>query len=95
MILLTVTFEFFAKVSVAENNINPLYCVCLPRYTWGCGMKYTFIRLQTLQDKHLIPLFKSNITGVIGSVLADRYVKSDDDKGKSYIKIQPFLMLRY
>ena len=52
----------------------------LPRYTWQWGLKYTGINLQTFQDKNLILTLESNIRGGIGSVMADRYVKSDEKK---------------
>ena len=44
-------FEKFIKVSKNEIGISPLYFVSLLGYTWACGLKYTSIRLQTLQDK--------------------------------------------
>ena len=40
-------------------------------------MRYTDIKLQTLQDKVLI-LLENNIRGGISSVMGDRYVKSDE-----------------
>ena len=43
-------------------------------------MKYTDIKLQTLQDKDLILFLENNIRGGISSVMGDRYVKSDDNK---------------
>ena len=49
-LLLTCVFEKFIKVSIIEFDINPLCCVSLPGYTWQCGMKYTGINFQTLQD---------------------------------------------
>ena len=48
VLLLTCVFEKFIKVSVNEFDINPLYCVSLPGYTWQCGLKFTGINLQTL-----------------------------------------------
>ena len=51
VLMLTCVLEKFLKVSVNEVGINPLYCVSLPGYTWQCGLKYTGIILQTLQDK--------------------------------------------
>ena len=42
-------------------------------------MKYTDIKLQTLQDKDLILLIENNIRGGISSIMGDRYVKSDED----------------
>ena len=80
VILLADVFEKFIKISVEEFGINPLYCVSLPGYTWQCGMKYTNINLQTLQDKDMILLLENNIRGGISSIMGDRYIKSDDNK---------------
>ena len=85
VILLADVFEKFIKVSVEEYGINPLYCVSLPGYTWQCGMKYTDINLQTLQDKDMILILENNIRGGVSSVMGDRYVKSDDNKKILYI----------
>ena len=78
-------FEKFINVSVNEFDINPLYCVSLPGYTWQCGLKYTGINLQTLQDKDMILLIENNIRGGVSSVVGDRYIKSDDNKKILYI----------
>ena len=56
VLLLTCGFEKFIKVSFNEFEINPLYCVSLTGCTWQCGLKYTGINLQTLQDKDMILL---------------------------------------
>ena len=85
VILLADVFENFVKVSVKEFGINPLYSVSLPGYTWQCGLKYTSIKLDTLQDKDMILLLENNIRGGISSVMGDRYVKSDDYKKIFYI----------
>ena len=77
VLLLACVFEKFIKVSFGEFRINPLYCVSLPGYTWLCGLKYTGIKLQTLQDKDMILLLENNIRGGISSVMGDRYVRSD------------------
>ena len=79
VLLLNCVFEKFVKVSVNEFGINPLYCVSLPGYTWQCGLKYTGINLQTLQDKDMILLIENNIRGDISSIMGDRYVKSDEN----------------
>ena len=79
VILLADVFEKFVKVSTKEYGINPLYCVSLPGYTYQCALKYTDIKLQTLQDKDLILLIENNIRGGISSVMGDRYVKSDEN----------------
>ena len=69
VLLLTCVFEKFIKISVEEYKINPLYFVSLPGYTWQCGLKYTGINLQTLQDKDMILLLENNIRGGISSVM--------------------------
>ena len=85
VILLADFFEKFLKVSTKEYKINPLYCVSLPGYTYQCALKYTDIKLQTLQDKDLILLIENNIRGGISSVMGDRYVKSDENKKILYM----------
>ena len=80
VLLLTCVFEKIVKVSFNEIEINPLYCVSLPGFTWQCRLKYTGINLQTLQDKDVILLLENNIRGGISSVMGDRYIKSDDNK---------------
>ena len=78
-------FENFIKVSTNEFEINLLYCVSLPGYTWECGLKYTGINLQTLQDKDLILTLENNIRGGISSVMGDRYVKLNENKKILYV----------
>ena len=85
VILLADVIEKFVKVSFEEYGNNPLYCVSLPGYTYQCALKYTDIKLQTLQDKDLILLIEKNIRGGISSVMGDRYVKSDENKKILYI----------
>ena len=78
--LLACVFENFIKVSVNEFGVNPVYSVSLPCYNWQCDLKYTDIKLQTIQDKDMIPLLENNLRGGTSSVLGDRYAKSDDNK---------------
>ena len=85
VILLADVFEKFVKVSTKEYKINPFYCVSLPGCTYQCALKYTNIKLQTLQDKDLILLIENNIRGGISSVMGDRYVKSDENNSIVYI----------
>ena len=66
-------------------KLFPLYCVSLPGYTYQCALKYTDIKLQTLQDNDLILLIENNIRGGISSIMGDRYVKSDENKKILYI----------
>ena len=85
VILLADVFEKIVKVSTREYGINPLNCVSLPGFTYQCALKYTDIKLQTLQDKDSILLLENNIRGGISSVLGDRYVKSDENKKNLYM----------
>ena len=62
------------KVSIEEYGINPLYCASLPGYTYQCALKYTDIKLQTIQNKDMILLIKNNLRGGLSSVMGDRYV---------------------
>ena len=84
-LLLACVFEKPIKVSVNEFDVNPLYCVSLRSYTRQCGLKYTVIILQTLQDNDLISTLRNKIRGGISVVMADRYVKSDENKKIIYM----------
>ena len=57
----------------------------LPGYTYQCGINFTDIKIQTLQDKDLTLLLENNTRGGINSNLGDRYVKSDENKKIIYI----------
>ena len=85
VLLLACVFEKFIKVSVNECDISPIYCVSLTGYTWQCGLKYTGINLQTLQDKDMILLLENNIRGGIISVMGDRHVQSDENQKILYV----------
>ena len=85
VLLLACVFEKFIKVSIKEFGINPLYCVSLPGFTWKCGLNYTGINLQTLQDKDMIMLLENNIRGGFSSVIGDRYIQSDENKKRHYL----------
>ena len=62
-----------------------MYCFSLAGYTWQCGLKYTDIRLQTLQDKDMILLLENFIRGGISSLMGNRYIKSDENKKTLYV----------
>ena len=83
--LLTCVFEKSIKVSEYKFGIILLYFVSLPGYTWVCGLKYTNIKLQTLQDKEMILLLENGILVGVSGVMGDRYVKSDDNKNIVYV----------
>ena len=74
VILLADLFEKFIKKFFKEHGINPLYCVILPGYTWQCGMKFTHIKLQTLQDKDMRLLLENSIRAGISWIMGYRYV---------------------
>ena len=86
VILVADVFDKYIKISIEEYGIYPFHCVSLPGYTWECGMKYTDIKLRTLQDKNLILTLENSIRGVISSVMGDRYVQSDDNKKIFYVE---------
>ena len=74
-------------MSINDFKIIPLYCVSVPGDTWQCGLKYTGINLQTLQDKDLILIKENNISGGISSIMGGRYGKSDENKKTIYIDV--------
>ena len=76
-------FYHSKKVSIGKYGINTLFCISLPVYTYQCALKYTDIKLQTLQD--LVLLSENNICGGILSVMGNRYVKSHDNKKIIYM----------
>ena len=85
VLLLTCVFEKIIKESITQFDINPLDSVSLPGYTWECGLKYTRINLQTLQDKDLFLILEKTIRGGISSVVGNRYVKSDENEKMKYM----------
>ena len=85
ILLLACVFERFIEISQYRFEISPLYFVSLPGYTWECGLKYTNIKLQKLQDKDMILLLENSIRGGISGVMGDRYVKSDENKNILYV----------
>ena len=50
-LLLACVFEKIIKVSIVELDINSLFCVPLPAYTWHCGLIYFDSKLQILRDE--------------------------------------------
>ena len=85
VILLADSFEKIIKVSITEFDINPLYCVGVPGYTWLWGLKYIDIKIQTIQDKELNFTFENIKRRRISTVLSSRWVKTDDKKKILYI----------
>ena len=85
VLLLACVFEKYIKVSVNEFGIKSPYCVSLPGFTWQCGLKYTGINLQILQDNVMILLLENKIRRGKSSVMSDIYNKSDDNRKIIYI----------
>ena len=54
-------------------------------YTYQCALKYTDIKLQTLQHEDFILLIENNIQEGISSVMGDSYVKSDENRKLVYM----------
>ena len=48
VVFLADVFEKFVKVSIEDFDINLLDCGSFPGYIWQCGMKKSYIGLQTL-----------------------------------------------
>ena len=85
VILLADVFEKFVKVPAEEYGMKPLYCISLPGSTYQCALKYTDIKVKTLQDEDLILLLENNIRGGLSGVMGNRYVKSDQNKKMIYM----------
>ena len=51
VVFIAEVIEKFVKVSIEEYDINLLYCVSLPCYTYQIGMKNTDTKLQTVRKK--------------------------------------------
>ena len=85
VILSADVFEKFIEISFEELDINPLYCVILPGYTYQCWLRYTNNKDKTLQGKDIILLLENNIKGRLSTIMGDRYVVSVDNKNKLYI----------
>ena len=83
-------FENFIKVSIDQFDINPLYNVSSPAFTWQCGLKITDKRLQILQDKETILLLENIIRGGISTVMDYKDVESDDSEKILYIDANIF-----
>ena len=77
-LVLVDVFENFIKDSLEEHGMIPFYCVSFCSCTYQCGLKYTDIKIQTLQDKDMVLLLENLLRGGVGSVMGDRFVQSDD-----------------
>ena len=85
VLLLACVFEKFIKVLVDDFGFNPSNCVSLPGYLCQCGLKYTGIHIQTLQDKDKTLLLEINIRGGISCVMGNTFVKPEENKTILYI----------
>ena len=84
-ILLADVIKRIVEVASEEYRINPLYCISLPGFTYQCALKYTDIKIQTIQEKDMILLIEIKIRGGISSVMGNRYIKSDENKKILYM----------
>ena len=75
--LLNYVFQKIIKVSIIHYDINPLYSVSRPCYTWQSELKQTKNKLQPMQDIEMILLLENNNRGGMSSLMGDRFVKSD------------------
>ena len=85
IIFLADVSENLKEVSTRECGVTPLYCVCIRIYTLKCGLIYTDIKIQILQDNDTTLLLENNIRGGISSVTGDRYGKWDENKKIIYM----------
>ena len=88
--LLIIVLRKLIKVAINEFEINTLYSVSLPEFTYQCGLNYTNINLQTLQDKDLIPFLENVIRGYKSKVMGGRYVKSHQIKKIEFMDANSF-----
>ena len=73
--LIADVFGRIFEVSTKKHGIYPLYFVSIHSYRYQRALKYTDIKLQTVQDKDdLILLFESKRRGGISSPMEDRYL---------------------
>ena len=61
VIQLTDIFESFVQTSTEEYGIKVLYSFSAPGYTWKAGLKLTNIKLDFINNKHLLLLLENNI----------------------------------
>ena len=85
VLILSYVFEKFLTGSISDFNFNPMYYVFPPGFSRQCGLKYTNINLQTLQDKDMVLLSEKTIRGGLSIVMGDRYVKAEENKRTLYI----------
>ena len=50
VVLLGENFEKKTTVSIEEIDINPLYCVSLPGYSWQCGLKLLIVNYKPFKQ---------------------------------------------
>ena len=85
VIFLADNFEKNIKVYNEKFDISPPCCLTLPCYTLFCGLKYTDIKLKTLQNEEIYSTLENNFRCGISWVLVDMYVKSDENKKTLFI----------
>ena len=91
-LLLADVFEAYRKLSLQEDNLDPLNFYSSPSLSWGACLKYTNVSLELLTDPDKYLLFERSLRGGI-SVISHRYFEANNqylstynpNKEKSYI----------
>ena len=84
VLLLVDCWRNFKKVIYNQYQIDPSYCFTTAGLTWQCGLKYTKIKLETLQDIDMILMFENQIRGGYSGCLVNRYIKANNKYMKNY-----------
>ena len=61
------------------------FFVSVPDYTWQYSLKYTLMKLRTLQVEELFLSLENIIRVAVSSVMGDGYVIADESKKIMYI----------
>jgi hypothetical protein len=95
VLLLADCFETFRKVFLTNHNIDPYYYYSTPGLTWDCGLKYTGVVLDTIENYDMYLMIEKGIRGGYSGVLGTRYVKANNYKVKDYDSNKPSNWLAY
>ena len=87
--------EKFKRVIYNQYEIDPSYSYATAGLTWCCGLKYTKIKLETLQDIDMILMFESQIRGGYSGCLGSRHIKVNNKYMKNYDIEKPSNYLIY
>ena len=85
----------FRKTIYENYEIEPLYSYTLAGMAWRCMLKFTDVKLDTIQDVDMILFFENQKRGGVSSVLSDRHVIANNKYFKDYDKNLPSNYLFY